>query len=107
MSEFKKILITGLVFSLMISVPAAPGTYVTYVHFQLSGYIRDNNIPLSLKTPKGFISRARTCVGQKEAYVTYVGGAGGLAIMGETRANNSQKQGVFAINHAICRGFCT
>ncbi len=59
-----------------------PGTYVTYAHFQLSGYIRDNNIPLSLKTPKGFISRARTCVGQKEAYVTYVGGDGSRAIMG-------------------------
>jgi len=82
MSEFKKFLITGQVFSLMISVPAAPGTYVTYALFQLSAYIRDNNIPLSLKTPKGFISRARTCVGQKEAYVTYVGSDGGRAIMG-------------------------
>jgi hypothetical protein len=67
-------------FSLMISVPAAPGTYVTYALFQLSGYIRDNNIPPSLN-PEWFISRARTCVGQKEAYVTYVGGDGRRAIM--------------------------
>ena len=57
MSEFKKFLITGLVFSLMISIPAAPGTYVTYALFKLSGYIRGNSIPLSLN-PAGFISRA-------------------------------------------------
>jgi hypothetical protein len=82
MSEFEKSLIIGQVFSLMFSDPAAPGTYVTYALFQLSGYIRHNNIPLSLTTPKGFISRARTCVGQKETYVTYVGGDGGWAIMG-------------------------
>jgi hypothetical protein len=73
MSESNKILTISQVFSLMISVPAASGTYVTYALFQLSGYIRYNNIPLS-KNPAGFISRARTCVGQKEAYVTYVGG---------------------------------
>jgi hypothetical protein len=41
MSEFKKIPIPGQVFILMFSVPAAPGTYAL---FQLSGYIRDNNI---------------------------------------------------------------
>lgn len=83
MSEFKKILITGQAFSLMISDPAVPGTYVTYAHFQLSGYIRDNNILLSLKTRKGLShARVRACVGQKEAYVTYVGGDGSRAIMG-------------------------
>ena len=91
----------------MISVPAPPGTYVTYALFQLSAYIRDNIIPLSLKTPKGFISRARTCVGQKDVYVNeYIGGDGGRTIMGETSGNNSQKPGVFAITHAKCWGFC-
>ena len=73
-------MITGQAFGLMFRVPAAPGTYVTYALFQLSGYIRDNNILLSLNQ-EGFISRARTCVGQKEAYVTYVSGDGRLEIM--------------------------
>ena len=105
MSEFKKIPITGPAFSLMISVPAAPGTYVTYALFQLSGYIRDNNISPLSQNPKGFISRARTCVGQKEAYVTYVGGDGRRAIMVQTRANNRQKQGYFRNKPCDLLGF--
>jgi hypothetical protein len=40
MSESRKILTISQAFSRMFSVSAAPGTYVTYALFQLSGYIR-------------------------------------------------------------------